>query len=241
MKTIIDRATSRGYFNHGWLKTYHTFSFANYYNPRRIHFGALRVLNDDRISPGEGFDMHPHKNMEVVSIPLKGYLKHGDSIENQSIITPGEIQVMSTGKGIYHSEYNGSNEKDLELLQIWIIPDKEETEPEYHNYNILPLMKHNELVTFISPNGNTPAHLLQDAWFSMGTLSANHKVSYHLHKPHTGVYFFIIEGNVDIADENLTRRDGIGIWDTESIIIKTNEESQVLAIEVALDTVQNFV
>ena len=191
MKTIIDRATSRGYFNHGWLKTYHTFSFANYYNPRRIHFGALRVLNDDRISPGEGFDMHPHKNMEVVSIPLKGYLKHGDSIENQSIITPGEIQVMSTGKGIYHSEYNGSNEKDLELLQIWIIPDKEETEPEYHNYNILPLMKHNELVTFISPNGNTPAHLLQDAWFSMGTLSANHKVSYHLHKPHTGVYFFI--------------------------------------------------
>ena len=233
MKTIIDRATSRGYFNHGWLKTYHTFSFANYYNPRRIHFGALRVLNDDRISPGEGFDMHPHKNMEVVSIPLKGYLKHGDRIENQSIITPGEIQVMSTGKGIYHSEYNGSNEKDLELLQIWIIPDKEETEPEYHNYNILPLMKHNELVTFISPNGNTPAHLLQDAWFSMGTLSANHKVSYHLHKPHTGVYFFIIEGNVDIADENLTRRDGIGIWDTESIIIKTNEESQVLAIEVA--------
>lgn len=234
MKTIIDRATSRGYFNHGWLKTYHTFSFANYYNPRRIHFGALRVLNDDRISPGEGFDMHPHKNMEVVSIPLKGYLKHGDSIENQSIITPGEIQVMSTGKGIYHSEYNGSNEKDLELLQIWIIPNKEETEPEYHNYNILPLMKHNELATFISPNGNTLAHLLQDAWFSMGTLSANHKVSYHLHKPHTGVYFFIIEGNVDIADENLTRRDGIGIWDTESIIIKTNEESQVLAIEVAL-------
>ena len=234
MKTIIDRATSRGYSNHGWLKTYHTSSFANYYYPRRIHFGAMRLLNDDRISPGEGFDMHPHKNMEVVSIPLKGYLKHGDSIENQSIITPGEIQVMSTGKGIYHSEYNGSNEKDLELLQIWIIPDKEETEPEYHNYNILPLMKHNELVTFISPNGNTPAHLLQDAWFSMGTLSANHKVSYHLHKPHTGVYFFIIEGNVDIADENLTRRDGIGIWDTESIIIKTNEESQVLAIEVAL-------
>ena len=234
MKTIIDRATSRGYFNHGWLKTYHTFSFANYYNPRRIHFGALRVLNDDRISPGEGFDMHPHKNMEVVSIPLKGYLKHGDSIENQSIITPGEIQVMSTGKGIYHSEYNGSNEKDLELLQIWIIPNKEETELEYHNYNMRPLMKHNELATSISPNGNTQAHLLQDAWFSMGTLSANHKVSYHLHKPHTGVYFFIIEGNVDIADENLTRRDGIGIWDTESIIIKTNEESQVLAIEVAL-------
>ena len=142
MKTIIDRATSRGYFNHGWLKTYHTFSFANYYNPRRIHFGALRVLNDDRISPGEGFDMHPHKNMEVVSIPLKGYLKHGDSIENQSIITPGEIQVMSTGKGIYHSEYNGSNEKDLELLQIWIIPNKEETEPKYHHARRNPSNEH---------------------------------------------------------------------------------------------------
>lgn len=234
MKTIVDRATSRGYFNHGWLKTYHTFSFANYYNPRRIHFGALRVLNDDRIAPGEGFDTHPHKNMEVVSIPLQGYLKHGDSVENQSVITPGEIQVMSTGKGIYHSEYNGSNEEDLQFLQIWIIPNKEETTPEYHNYDIRPLLKRNELATFISPSGNTPAHLLQDAWFSMGTLDGGHSVEYHLHKPHTGVYFFIIEGEVEIAGENLTRRDGIGVWDTESITVKANEESQVLAIEVAM-------
>lgn len=234
MKTIIDKATSRGYFNHGWLKTYHTFSFANYYNPRRVHFGALRVLNDDRLSPGEGFDMHPHKNMEVVSIPLKGYLKHGDSVDNQSTITPGEIQVMSTGTGIYHSEYNGSNEEDLEFLQIWIIPKKEETEPEYHNYNIRPLLKRNELVTFISPDENTPAHLLQEAWFSMGTLDADYYTEYRLHKSHTGVYFFIIEGEVEIAGESLTRRDGIGVWDTERIGIKVNEEAQILAIEVAM-------
>lgn len=130
MKTIIDKANTRGYFNHGWLKTYHTFSFADYYNPRRIHFGALRVLNDDTVAPGEGFGMHPHKNMEVVSIPLQGYLRHGDNVQNESTITPGEIQVMSTGTGIYHSEYNASKTEDLKFLQIWVIPNVEETKPD---------------------------------------------------------------------------------------------------------------
>ena len=151
MKTVIDKANTRGYFNHGWLKTYHTFSFADYYNPRRIHFGALRVLNDDTVAPGEGFGMHPHKNMEVVSIPLQGYLRHGDSVQNESTIAPGEIQVMSTGTGIYHSEYNASKTEDAKFLQIWIIPNVEGTKPEYHNYDIRPLLKRNELATFISP------------------------------------------------------------------------------------------
>lgn len=193
MKTIIDKANTRGYFNHGWLKTYHTFSFANYYNPRRIHFGALRVLNDDTVAPGEGFGMHPHKNMEVVSIPLQGYLRHGDNVQNESTITPGEIQVMSTGTGIYHSEYNASKTEDLKFLQIWVIPNVEETKPEYHNYNIRPLLKRNELATFISPSGNTPAHLLQDTWFSIGTFDAGHSVIYRMHKSRTGVYIFVIE------------------------------------------------
>ena len=192
MKTVIDKANTRGYFNHGWLKTYHTFSFADYYNPRRIHFGALRVLNDDTVAPGEGFGMHPHKNMEVVSIPLQGYLRHGDSVQNESTIAPGEIQVMSTGTGIYHSEYNASKTEDAKFLQIWIIPNVEGTKPEYHNYDIRPLLKRNELATFISPSGNTPAHLLQDAWFSMGTLDAGQSVTYRMHKPRTGVYIFII-------------------------------------------------
>lgn len=234
MKTIIDKANTRGYFNHGWLKTYHTFSFADYYNPRCIHFGALRVLNDDTVAPGEGFGMHPHKNMEVVSIPLQGYLRHGDNVQNESTITPGEIQVMSTGTGIYHSEYNASKTEDLKFLQIWVIPNVEETKPEYHNYNIRPLLKRNELATFISPSGNTPAHLLQDTWFSIGTFDAGHSVIYRMHKPRTGVYIFVIEGEINVAGENLSRRDGIGIWDIESVTIEATSETQILAIEVAM-------
>lgn len=164
MKKVIDRASSRGYFNHGWLKTHHTFSFANYYNPERIHFGALRVLNDDSVDPSMGFDTHPHKNMEVISIPLKGYLKHGDSVQNTKTITPGDIQVMSTGSGIYHSEYNGSDKEQLEFLQIWVFPRVENTKPEYNNFDIRPLLKPNELVLILSPNGKTPASIKQDAW-----------------------------------------------------------------------------
>ena len=156
MKKVIDRASSRGYFNHGWLKTHHTFSFANYYNPERIHFGALRVLNDDSVDPSMGFDTHPHKNMEVISIPLKGYLKHGDSVQNTKTITPGDIQVMSTGSGIYHSEYNGSDKEQLEFLQIWVFPRVENTKPEYNNFDIRPLLKPNELALILSPNGKIP-------------------------------------------------------------------------------------
>lgn len=234
MKTIIDKANTRAYFNHVWLKTYHTFSFANYYNPKRIHFGALRVLNDDTVAPGKGFGMHPHKNMEVVSIPLQGYLRHGDSVKNESTITAGDIQVMSTGSGIYHSEYNASLTEDLKFLQIWIIPNQEETPPEYHDYDIRPLLKHNELTLFISPDGDTPAHLLQDAWFSMGTLDRGHKVIYRMHKAHTGVYIFVIEGEINVAGENLSRRDGIGIWEIESVTIEAIAEAQILAIEVAM-------
>lgn len=163
MKKVIDRASSRGYFNHGWLKTHHTFSFANYYNPERIHFGALRVLNDDSVDPSMGFDTHPHKNMEVISIPLKGYLKHGDSVQNTKTITPGDIQVMSTGSGIYHSEYNGSDKEQLEFLQIWVFPRVENTKPEYNNFDIRPLLKPNELALILSPNGKTPASIKQDA------------------------------------------------------------------------------
>ena len=138
MKYIVDKAETRGYFDHGWLKTYHTFSFADYYNPGRMQFGALRVLNDDTVAPGKGFGMHPHNNMEVVSIPLQGYLRHGDNVKNERTITPGEIQVMSTGSGMFHSEYNGSMTEILKFLQIWVVPGVRNTEPKYHNYDIRP-------------------------------------------------------------------------------------------------------
>ena len=234
MKFIVHRADTRGYFDHGWLKTYHTFSFAGYYNPERVHFGALRVLNDDTVTPKKGFSMHPHHNMEVVSIPIQGFLRHGDSVENESIITPGEIQVMSTGAGIYHSEYNASETEELKFLQIWIIPNIEGTKPEYHNYDIRPLCRHNELCTFISPEGNTPAHLLQDALLSIGTFDSKQHIKYLMNKKDTGVYIFVLEGDVKINKHVLSRRDGIGIWEVEAVTIECLSESHVLAIEVPM-------
>lgn len=234
MKTIVDKAKSRGYFNHGWLRTYHTFSFADYYNPDRIHFGALRVLNDDSVDPRRGFDMHPHKNMEVISIPLKGYLTHGDSVDNAQTITPGDIQVMSTGQGIYHSEYNGSSTEELQFLQIWVFPKVKETAPEYHNYDIRSILKRNQLGVFISPDGESPASILQDAWFSMGTFDAGQNMEYKIHKEGNGAYLFLLEGEAEVAGTLLSRRDGIGIWETDEIKIQTNTESQILVMEVPM-------
>lgn len=231
---IVDKANSRGYANHGWLKTYHTFSFANYYNPKRVHFGMLRVLNDDTIAPTEGFDMHQHKNMEVISIPLKGFLRHGDSIKNSHVITPGDIQVMSTGTGIFHSEFNDSTADQLELLQIWIFPREENTAPKYENYDIRPAQKENELSLIISPNGDAPASILQDAWFSMGTLTAGLVKEYKLHRKETGVYVFVIEGEVEVNNTTLSKRDGAGFYETDSIIIEVLKNAKLLLIEVPM-------
>ena len=203
MKKVIDRASSRGYFNHGWLKTHHTFSFANYYNPERIHFGALRVLNDD-------------------------------SVQNTKTITPGDIQVMSTGSGIYHSEYNDSKEKQLEFLQIWVFPRIENTKPEYNNFDIRPLLKPNELSLIISPNGKTPASIKQDAWFSMGDFDTERTIEYCMHQEGNGAYLFVIEGEISVADEHLAKRDGIGIWDTKSFSIRATKGTKLLVMEVPM-------
>ena len=169
MKKVIHKADTRGHSQYDWLDSYHTFSFDEYFDSDRINFGALRVLNDDKDATRQPFQTHPHKNMEVISIPLKGYLKHGDSVQNTKTITPGDIQVMSTGSGIYHSEYNGSDKEQLEFLQIWVFPRVENTKPEYNNFDIRPLLKPNELALILSPNGKTPASIKQDAWFSMGS------------------------------------------------------------------------
>lgn len=234
MKMVVDKANSRGYANHGWLKTYHTFSFADYYNPSRVHFGKLRVLNDDTVAPGEGFDMHQHKNMEVISIPLKGYLRHGDSIKNTEVITPGDIQVMSAGTGIYHSEYNDSKSEPLEFLQIWVFPREENTPPRYRSYDIRPLLKNNELSLVISPDGETAASILQDAWFSIGMLDAGQVKEYKLHRKDNGVYLFVIEGEVEIINTILSRRDGAGFSETDSITIEALKNSTVLLMEVPM-------
>ena len=172
MKKVTDKAESRGRSSYDWLDSRHTFSFDKYYNPRRMNFGALRVLNDDRIAPGKGFGTHPHKNMEIISIPLKGKLKHGDSKQNNRTITIGDIQTMSAGTGIYHSEMNGSDTEPAEFLQIWVIPEKLNTPPAYQDYDIRPYLHKNKLSLIVSPDGNAPAGMLQQAWFSIGEIEA---------------------------------------------------------------------
>ena len=234
MKTIIDKAASRGYFDHGWLKTHHTFSFADYYNPTRVHFGALRVLNDDWVAPSQGFGAHPHKNMEIISIPLKGHLQHGDSKKNSRIITVGEIQTMSAGTGIFHSEVNASPVEPVEFLQIWIMPRERNTHPVYKDFSIKELERPNELAVIVSPDGSTPASLLQDTWFSIGKVEAGKKLGYHLHQSHGGVYIFLIEGEIVVDGEVLKRRDGMGIYDTKSFELETLKDSHILLIEVPM-------
>ena len=234
MKIVIDKANTRGHANHGWLDTWHTFSFADYYNPARIHFGALRVLNDDTVAPGMGFDTHPHRNMEVISIPLKGYLRHGDSLEHSDVITPGDIQVMSTGSGIFHSEYNDSKTENLEFLQIWVIPRINDSTPVYKNYDIRNVDKKNRWGYIVAPDGSAPAAILQDAWFALGNLDKEMKVEYRLHGQNTGVYCFVIEGEIKVGGTVLSRRDGAGLTDTRTFTAEAVQEAQVLLIEVAM-------
>ena len=175
MKKVIDKSDSRGHSLYDWLDSHHTFSFDEYYNPRRMNFGALRVLNDDRVAPGKGFGTHPHKNMEIISIPLKGKLKHGDNHQNSRVITPGDIQTMSAGTGIYHSEMNGSDTEAVEFLQIWVMPEKLNTPPAYQDFDVRPLLRKNEMALIVSPDGDAPARLLQQTWFSIGEIEAGKK------------------------------------------------------------------
>ena len=234
MKSIIDKANTRGYYDHGWLKTHHTFSFANYYNPKRMHFGKLRVLNDDWVAPSKGFDMHPHKNMEVVSIPLKGELRHGDNIQSGEVITVGDIQVLSAGTGIVHSEFNNSSKDPVEFLQIWIFPRENDSVPHYKSYDIKPLLEHNQLSLILSPDGETPAGINQDAWFSIGDLDAGQVKEYKLHHKNNGVYVFVIEGEVEIGETVLSLRDGAGFYETPNILLEVTKNSKVLLMEVPM-------
>lgn len=234
MKKIIHKADSRGRSRLDWLDSHHTFSFDDYFDSGRINFGSLRVLNDDRVAPGAGFQTHPHKNMEIVSIPLKGTLEHGDSRKNNRVIGVGDIQVMSAGTGIFHSELNGSKEEVMEFLQIWIMPRERNTRPVYKDFSIRELEKPNELALIISPDGSTPASLLQDTWFSIGKVEAGRKLAYQLHQPRGGVYLFLIEGEVKVGDDVLMRRDGMEISETSGFELETLKDSHILLIEVPM-------
>jgi len=235
MKTVIHRSNTRGQANHGWLKANHSFSFANYYNPDRMNFGVLRVLNDDQIAPGMGFGTHPHNNMEIITIPLSGQVEHKDSMGNSGIINPGEIQVMSAGTGIKHSEYNKNKDQELKLLQIWVIPHKQQVTPRYDQLEINKANSVNGFKQILSPNeSDDGVWIHQNAWFHLGELNANETFLYSVKDSKNGVYAFIIEGESEIQDQNLSARDGMGIWDTNEIKIKSKAKSKILLMEVPM-------
>ena len=233
MKKIFHSASSRGEANHGWLHAKHSFSFANYFNPERIQFGALRVLNDDTVAPGMGFGTHPHDNMEIITIPLEGALEHKDSMDNIGVIEADEIQVMSAGTGVYHSEYNRNKDQAVSLLQIWVFPNEQNVKPRYDQKNIKDLKKVNALYPMVTPDPKAPGMWIhQDAWFHMGDFDTTTELEYDLHKKGNGVYAFLIEGTAEIAGETLQKRDALGVWDTDSFSLKANPHSRILLIEV---------
>ncbi len=230
---ILHKANTRGEANHGWLHAKHTFSFANYQNRERMHFGALRVLNDDCIDAGMGFGMHPHDNMEIITIPLEGVIEHKDSMGNIGTITAGEIQVMSAGTGIQHSEYNGSAIEQLKLLQIWLFPKVKNVTPRYAQMSIDTLSTPNILQQILSPNANDAGVWIhQDAWFHLGKLTADFSVDYTLKKQGNGIYVFVISGNVLVQDQPLEPRDGIGMWNETTIKITASTAAKILIMEV---------
>ena len=235
MKTTVHTADSRGFQNHGWLVANHSFSFANYYNPERVHFGVLRVLNDDFVAPGMGFGTHPHSNMEIITIPLSGELHHKDSMGNFGAIKKGEIQVMSAGTGIQHSEFNGSKEQPVTLLQIWVIPNKMGVEPRYDQIKISDNAIDNEFQQIVSPNPNDEGSWIhQDAWFHLGNFTEKSSRTYQVKKEGNGVYVFVISGSVKIGDTVLNQRDALGITETERFDMEIEENSEVLLIEVPM-------
>ena len=236
MKKVFHPASSRGAADHGWLQAKHSFSFANYYDSERVQFGALRVLNDDIIAPGMGFGTHPHDNMEIITIPLDGTLEHKDSLDNIGVIETDEIQVMSAGSGVYHSEYNKNKDQSVSLLQIWVFPNKKNVTPRYDQKNIKDLKKVNSFYPIVTPNQNGPGMWIhQDAWFHLGEFDKETRINYNINKKGNGVYAFLIEGSVQIDGESLEKRDALGIWDTEKFELLANQNSRVLLIEVPLN------
>ena len=236
MNTVIHKADTRGHANHGWLDSHHTFSFASYYNPERMHFGVLRVLNDDRVSAGKGFSTHPHDNMEIISIPLKGDLEHKDSMGNVAIIKEGDVQVMSAGTGVFHSEYNKNTDEEVRFLQIWVFPNKKNVEPRYDQISIREIAKKNEFYQVLSPNQNDAGVWVhQDAWFHLGDFDKDTHAKYQLKKEGNGIYAFVLDGEVEINGEKLAKRDGYGIWNINEISLKSISASNILLMEVPMN------
>ncbi len=237
MKTYeFHAANSRGAANHGWLQSFHTFSFANYYNPARVHFGALRVLNDDTVSGGMGFGEHPHDNMEIISIPLEGDLEHKDSMGNTTVIRNGDIQVMSAGTGIYHSEYNRNKDATVKFLQIWVFPNKKNVNPRYDQITMNPADRQNQFQQVLSPNpDDAGVWVHQDAWFHLGKFDQDFSVDYSIKKEGNGLYAFVLSGEFDVDGQVLQTRDGLGIRQASDVSFKAlSPGAEVLLMEVPM-------
>jgi redox-sensitive bicupin YhaK (pirin superfamily) len=234
---VLHRADTRGHANHGWLDAHHTFSFANYYNPERMSFGVLRVLNDDIIDGGRGFGTHPHDNMEIITIPLTGALAHEDSLGSSSTIQHGDVQVMSAGTGVYHSEYNANKGEAVNLLQIWLFPNAKNVTPRYGQITLNVEERHNNFQQILSPDpDDAGVWIHQDAWFSLGKFDEGFETTYKIKKSGNGVYAFVINGEVTIDGQVLNKRDGLGVWDTESIQFKANTAgAEVLLMDIPMN------
>ncbi len=236
MNAVLHKANTRGHANHGWLDTNHTFSFAHYYDPARMHFGALRVLNDDFVDGGKGFGTHPHDNMEIISIPLSGDLEHKDSMGNVAVIRQNDVQIMSAGTGIYHSEYNKNKDKKVNFLQIWVFPKVENIQPRYDQITFNPEDRVNKLQQIVSPlKDDEGVWINQDAWFHLGNLKKGFQTEYTIKQTGNGVYAFLMEGDVTINGQQLNKRDGFGVWDVEKISILADSDAEILVMEVPMN------
>ena len=236
MQTVLHTAESRGDANHGWLHSKHSFSFANYYNPEKIHFGVLRVLNDDYVAAGMGFGLHPHDNMEIISIPLEGDLAHQDSMGNQTVIRHGDIQVMSAGTGIKHSEFNHNKDKPVKFLQIWVMPNKKNVTPRYDQITLDPKDRINTLQQILSPNPeDAGVWIHQDAWFHIGKFDIDFTTNYTLKKAGNAVYAFVLYGAFEVAGQQLNERDALGITDFDQFELKAlTKDAEILLMEIPM-------
>ncbi len=235
MKTILHKANTRGHANHGWLDTHHSFSFAGYYDPERMNFGALRVLNDDVVVEGRGFGTHPHDNMEIISIPLSGDLEHKDSMGNTTVIREGDVQVMSAGTGILHSEFNKNHDKEVRFLQIWVIPNERNVTPRYDQISIRDVARKNEFYQILSSDQDDQGvWIYQNAWFHLGDFEKGMKQSYEVKLRTNGVYIFVLEGELAINGQILFKRDGLGVWDTDILDVEAKEDTKLLLMEVPM-------
>ena len=235
--TIFYPANTRGHAHHGWLNAHHTFSFAGYQNPERMHFGVIRVLNDDIVSGGMGFGTHPHDNMEIITIPLEGDLAHKDSMGNEEVIKNGDIQVMSAGTGISHSEYNANKDKAVNLFQIWLFPNKRNVTPRYDQMTLKVADRHNKLQQILSPNPEDEGVWIhQDAWFSMGTFDKDFVTDYTIKRVENGVFAMVVKGDFTINGQEIHARDGFGIWDIDKINITANsDDAEILLMDVPME------